>query len=142
MIEQADLWRRIMAALQPTGRENAISVAALAREVRDRVTYGAKPLASSTMREHLYRMQVAGYAVLTSPRTGVWIAGDNGERLDVIDELRASVAALERRIFVVNQGRCALRSCRTELPAKVTRRGGLYCCQKHRYMAAVDRGKS
>lgn len=139
MINRAALWRRIMAALQPSGRANAISVRALARKVRDRYRYDAKPLGCSTIRDHIRQMQAAGYGVLTSPRSGVWIAGDEGERLDVIDELRTSVAALERRMADINQGLCALRSCRMPLSAVTRRRGGLYCCPSHRYKAAVAR---
>lgn len=139
---RARLWRRIMAALQPPGREHAISVSVLARKVRDRFTYGAKPMVSSTMRGHLHRMQAAGLPVLTSPRAGVWIAANEDERLDVIDELRASVTALEKRMSTINQGRCALRSCRRDLPEATIRRGGLYCCPNHRYKAAVARSAS
>ncbi len=130
------LWALIVGYLQ-VGRDNAISVSVLGYRLAPEFD-----MANSTIRCHLVMMQHAGYGVLTSPRAGVWIAANDGERLDVIEELRGQVHALERRMAAINQGKCALRSCRAELPEKVVRRGGLYCTTVHRYKAAVDRGKS
>ena len=113
-----------------TGRARAVSVAYLSRVMR---------LAPSTIRARIHEAQAAGFAVLSSPLAGVWIAADDGERLDVIEELRAQVQAIERRMAAINQGKCALRTCRAELPEKVVRRGGLYCSPGHRYQAAADR---
>ncbi len=124
----------IVFSLQPIGRDNAISV----RVLRDRLAPDFE-IAISTLRCHLVMMQRGGYGILTSPRAGVWIAADDGERLDVIEELRGQVHALERRMAAINQGKCALRTCRAELPEKVVRRGGLYCCPDHRYRAAIAR---
>lgn len=129
-----ELWAMIVFNLQPIGRANAISIAVL----RDRLTPELE-LAASTLRCHLVMMQHAGYSVLTSPLAGVWIAADDDERLDVLEELRGQVQAIERRMAAINQGKCALRTCRAVLPRKVLRRGGLYCSPGHRYRAAIAR---
>ncbi|KKK47353.1 hypothetical protein LCGC14_3156090, partial [marine sediment metagenome] len=90
-----DLWAEIILALR-IGRPNAISVGELILRIRDGGAY--KRLGLSTVRAHLVRMQTAGYGILTSPSVGVWIAANDGERLDVIEELRGQVHALERRM--------------------------------------------
>ncbi len=128
----------------PTGRANAISLRALADRmavpVADRRWRFTKTKPGlSTVREWIRAAQQQGHDVLSSPRAGVWIAADDGEGLDVIEELRGQVHALERRMAAINQGKCALRTCRAELPEKVVRRGGLYCCPEHRYRAAIER---
>ena len=123
----------------PTGRENAISVSELGDEIWVQTN---RRIAASTVRARIHETQAAGFPVLSSPRAGVWMAADEGEVLDVIDELRAGIAALEARMQLINGGKCALRSCRVELSEKTKRRGGLYCKPAHRYLAAVERGSS
>ncbi len=124
----------------PEGRDNAISIGVLAKRLR-RSPFRAPP-ASSTVRALIHEAQEAGWLVLSSPRAGVWIAADDGEALDVLEELRATVTAIEKRMQMINGGKCALRSCRAELTEKIKRRGGLYCGPTHRYQAAVVRGAS
>ena len=123
------------------GRANAISVATLARRLasNDPLKNWGKQPGLSTLRADIRQLQEWGIEILTSPRAGVWLAADQGERLDVLEELRASITAIGKRMQLINAGRCALRSCRAELPKKVTRRGGLYCNPRHRYQAAVER---
>lgn len=129
---EADL-AAIITALED-GRDNAISLAELAELVG-----GA---GRSTLRRRIHELQRRGFAVLSSPRAGVWIAGDEGERIDVLDELRAQVAALEARMQLVTGGRCAWRECRAELDKATLRRGGLYCRgTDHRFRAAADRNR-
>ncbi len=114
------------------GRANAIPLRDLAAAIP------SNP-APSVVRAVIREMQADGVGILTSPAAGVWMALDDGERLDVIDEIRHRIAALEDRCADINQGKCALRSCRAMLPKKVARRGGLYCRPEHRYQAAVQR---
>ncbi len=122
-----------------TGRANAISIGEL------RVAVSVKTgrwIAASTMRAQIHEAQARGFSVLSSPRAGVWIAEDEGEVLDVLEELRKGVTAIEKRMRLINGGKCALRSCRAELPKRVRNRGGLYCMPGHRYQAAVERSAS
>lgn len=143
--QRQDLWAAIVIAL-PEGRANAISVAELGARVRrfdpmaaPGKTYKAPPMASSSLRAHVHAMQESGYAILTSPRAGIWIADDEAERIDVMDELRERITAIEQRIALINGGKCALRTCRATLPPHVAKRGGLYCQPEHRYLAAAAR---
>lgn len=133
-----------------TGRANAVSIGELREKLRvvihfpveDGGTFTGNPPAASTVRAQIHEAQAAGFPVLSSPRAGVWIAADEGEVLDVLDELRETVTAIEKRMQLINGGRCALRSCRAELTEKVRNRGGLYCRPEHRYQAAVERSAS
>lgn len=135
--EEPDALGREIVQRLSIGRENGISVETLRKRLTGPNLFGK--WAASTVRLRILRMQELGVAVLTSPRAGVWLAANDDEVLDVLDEMRASIAAIQRRMQAINQGRCALRSCRKKLPEKVLRRGGLHCNQKHRYQAAVER---
>ncbi len=134
-----------MEALLPVGRANAISVAQLGELLGSKSIHylleGSRP-ASSTVRRLIHAAQEAGVQVLSSPRVGVWMAAGDAEVLELVEELRETVRALERRMQVINGGRCALITCRAELSGKIKRRGGLYCMPGHRYQAAVLRGSS
>ncbi|HEU01357.1 hypothetical protein LCGC14_1552550 [marine sediment metagenome] len=141
MIGREDLWAEIILNLY-VGRDSAISIARLIERIRAHGSSDYSRLGLSTVRAHIIGLQKAGFGILTSPRVGVWMAADDDERLDVIEELRGQVHALERRMAAINQGKCALRTCRAELPEKVLRRRGLYCSPGHRYQAAIGRGKS
>jgi biotin operon repressor len=115
------------------GRANAVSLRTLSAAI-------AGHPARSTLREDIHQLQEWGIEILSSPRAGVWIAADDDEVLDVLEELRASITAIEKRMQLINGGKCALRSCRAELTEKIRNRGGLYCRPEHRYKAAVERG--
>ncbi|MCP4871604.1 MAG: hypothetical protein GY898_23085 [Proteobacteria bacterium] len=124
-------------AVLPVGRDNAITIGQLRVELHKRTGIW---LGDSTVRAYVHRLQEAGVKVLSSPRAGgVWLAEDEQETMDVLEELRAQVHAVERRMQLINGGRCALASCRAELTETTLNRGGLYCCQGHRYQAAAER---
>lgn len=121
--------------LLPVGRAHAIAVRELGRELTGKPT-------PSVVRALIVAAQEAGFAVLSSPRAGVWIAANEAERVDVVDELGEQIRALQKRQQLVNDGRCAWRECRAELDAATIRRGGLYCRgTNHRFKAAADRGR-
>ena len=122
------------------GRGNAIPVSKLCIVSRSSLFH--PPLAGSTVRARIHELQAAGFPVLSSPRAGVWIAADDGEVLEVLEEMRETVTAIEHRMQLINGGKCALRSCRADLTKKIRNRGGLYCRPEHRYKAAVERGAS
>lgn len=132
----ADLETQLAAIITalPEGRANAISISALCAKLP------GNP-GGSTVRRRIHHLQEHGFGILSSPRAGIWICADDGERLDLIEELRHQVAAIERAMARINDGRCALRSCRATLPPKVVARGGLFCQPNHRYLAAVERQK-
>ena len=121
------------------GRRNAVSITTVRRRLLMLHPWPNKSPAPSTTRARIHELQAAGFRVLSSPRHGVWIAADDGEVLDMLDELRVGIAALEARMQLINGGKCALRSCRVELSDRVVRRRGLYCCPDHRYRAAIAR---
>lgn len=131
-------WEEDLLGQIPVGRKNAVSLEQLCRRLG---TPWKRP-ARSTLRARIHHLQEEGHGVLTSPRTGVWLAANDAEVLEVVEELRGQVHALERRMQKINGGRCALVSCRAELAEKIRRRGGLYCCADHRYQAAAIRTAS
>ncbi len=135
--EEPDERGREIIKVLSIGRENAISVGALARRLSGPNLF--QRWSDSTVRLEIVRLQELDISVLTSPRAGVWLAASHDEILDVMDEMRDAVAAIERRMQAINGGRCALRSCREKLPENVVRRGGLYCKPDHRYQAAAER---
>lgn len=117
------------------GRANALRLGELATRIPGRP-------GRSTLRRRIHQLQQRGFPVLSSPSAGVWIAVDEGERIDVLDELREQIAAVEARMQLVNGGRCAWRECRAELDKATLRRGGLYCRgTDHRFRAAADRNR-
>lgn len=116
------------------GRANAMSISAVVDALPGHPS-------RRTVRRVINDMIFDDAGVLASPRAGVWMALDADERIIVMDELRETIGALEKRIAAINGGRCALRTCRVDLPKKITRRGGLYCCAEHRYQAAVERDR-
>jgi len=133
-VTRADIHATIRAVL-PVGRANAISISHLSAFLP------GQP-ASSTVRALIHEAQEAGVQVLSSPRVGVWLAAGDAEVLEVVEELRQTCHALERRMQVINGGRCGLISCRAELTDKVRKRKGLYCSPLHRYQAAALRASS
>lgn len=84
-------------------------------------------VACSTVRKDVRELQAEGVDVLTG-RRGVWIMGQDSERVAVMDELRDRIEALRERLVIINGDRCAFRGCRKPLdPDRPRKSKTLYC---------------